>query len=133
MANSQKILKRFLRYVCIYQPINFNVGYLCSVYEVKCLCSRGLEWGILKPVKISWSNFKSQGLHIIRIKFWNASGSGSPPSLILALCNIGILLHKQATRIKHFCPECRKEKGVLCNASLPVYSSLPVYCRNKSR
>ena len=23
-----------------------------------------------------------------------------------SLWNIGILLHKQATRIKHFCPEC---------------------------
>ena len=67
-----------------------------GMYIVYALCSRGWEWGILKPVKISWSNFKSQGLHIIRIKFWNASGSGSPPSLIPALCNIGILLHKQA-------------------------------------
>ena len=52
------------------------------------------------------TKFKSQGLFTIRIKFWNASGSGFPPSLIPALWNIGILLHKQATRIKHFCPEC---------------------------
>ena len=52
------------------------------------------------------TKFKSQGLYTIRIKFWNASGSGSPPSLIPSLCNIGILLHKQATWIKHFCPEC---------------------------
>ena len=44
------------------------------------------------------TKFKSQGLHIIRIKYWNASGSGSPPSLIPALWNIGILLHKQAKR-----------------------------------
>ena len=29
-----------------------------------------------------------------------------PPSLIPALCNIDILLHKQATQTKHFCPEC---------------------------
>ena len=42
------------------------------------------------------TKFKSQGLHIIRIKYWYASGSGSPPSLIPALWNIGILLHKQA-------------------------------------
>ena len=28
------------------------------------------------------------------------------PSLIPALRNIGILLHEQATWIKHFCPEC---------------------------
>ena len=57
------------------------------------------------------TKFKSQGLHIKRIKCWNASGSGSPPSLIPALCNIGILLHKQATRIKHFCPLL---KGTTC-------------------
>ena len=42
--------------------------------------------------------FKSQGLYIIRIKYWNASGSGSAPSLIPAHWNIGILLHKQAKR-----------------------------------
>ena len=29
-----------------------------------------------------------------------------PPSLIPALWNIGILLHKQATLGKHFRPEC---------------------------
>ena len=44
------------------------------------------------------TKFKSQGLHIIRIKYWNASGSGSPPSLIPTLWNIGILLHKRAKR-----------------------------------
>ena len=35
----------------------------------------------MKPVK---------GLHIIRIKYWNASGSGFPPSLNPTLWNIGI-------------------------------------------
>ena len=44
------------------------------------------------------TKFKSQGLYIIRIKYWNASGSGSIPSLIPAHWNIGILLHKQAKR-----------------------------------
>ena len=29
-----------------------------------------------------------------------------PPSLIPTLWNIGILLYKQATLSKHFCPEC---------------------------
>ena len=52
------------------------------------------------------TKFESQGLHIIRIKYWNASGSGFPPCLIPALWNIGILLHKQATLGKHFRPEC---------------------------
>ena len=44
------------------------------------------------------TKFKSQALHIIIIKYLNASGSGSPPSLIPTLWNIGILLHKQAKR-----------------------------------
>ena len=44
------------------------------------------------------TKFKSQGLHIIQIKYWNVSGSGSAPSLIPTLWNIGILLHKQAKR-----------------------------------
>ena len=40
------------------------------------------------------TKFKSQGPYIIKIKYWNASGSGFPPSLIPALLNIGILHHK---------------------------------------
>ena len=44
------------------------------------------------------TKFKSQGLHSIRIKYWNASGSGSTSSFIPAHWNIGILLHKQAKR-----------------------------------
>ena len=35
-------------------------------------------------------------------KYLNAGGSGNPPSLIPALWNIDILLHKQATRTKYF-------------------------------
>ena len=38
---------------------------------------------------------------IIRIKYWNASGSGFPPSLIPTLWNIGILHHRQAKPPKH--------------------------------
>ena len=66
------------------------------------------------------TKLKSQGLHITRIKYWNASGSGSPPFLIPALWNIGILFHKHATLGKPFCPECirqrvpRKNNGKLC-------------------
>ena len=47
------------------------------------------------------TKFKSQGLHITRIKYWKARGSGNPPSLIPTLWNIGILLHKKATHTKH--------------------------------
>ena len=47
------------------------------------------------------TKFKSQGLYFIRIKYWNASGSGFPPFLIPALQNIGILHHKKAKLPKH--------------------------------
>ena len=42
---------------------------------------------ILKPLKISWPNLNHKVfIIIIKIKYWNASGSGSPPSLIPAHC-----------------------------------------------
>ena len=52
------------------------------------------------------TKFKLQVLNVIRIKYENAGGSGNPPSLISALWNIGILLHKQATHAKYFDSEC---------------------------
>ena len=58
------------------------------------------------------TKFKSQALHIIRIKYWKASGSGNPPSLIPALWNIGISIHKQATLGKHFERECMLESYI---------------------
>ena len=60
------------------------------------------------------TKFDSQGLHIIRIKYWNASRSGPPPFLISALWNRGILLNEQATQNKHFCPECIKSAIPVC-------------------
>ena len=36
------------------------------------------------------TKFKSQALHIKKIKYWKASGSGNPPSLIFALWKIAI-------------------------------------------
>ena len=42
------------------------------------------------------TKFKSQGLYIIKIKYWNASGSESPPYCIPTLWIIGILHYKQA-------------------------------------
>ena len=47
------------------------------------------------------TKFESQGLHIIRVKYWYASGSCFPPSLIPILQNIGILHHKKAKLPKH--------------------------------
>ena len=51
------------------------------------------------------TKFKSQALHIVRIKYWKASGNGNPPSFL----PIGILLHKQATHTKHSWGECIHE------------------------
>ena len=45
----------------------------------------------LKQVNISCTKFKSQALHTTRIKYFKASGSGSPPSRIPALRKIAIL------------------------------------------
>ena len=44
---------------------------------------------------------KSQCLYIIKIKYCNASGSGSPPWLIHTLRKLGILQYKQAKLAKH--------------------------------
>jgi hypothetical protein len=44
------------------------------------------------------TKFKSQALHVKRIKYRIAGGSENPPFLFPTLWNIGILLHKQATR-----------------------------------
>ena len=95
--------------------------YLCwlqnaKTLKLKCLFfSHFMEWNWRPLISKSshfaasedtMTKFKSQGLHIIRIKYWNACGSGSPPSFIPTLWNIGILLHKKATLGKHFRPEC---------------------------
>ena len=45
---------------------------------------------LLKPAKISWPNLNHKLYDIIRIKYWKASGSGKPPSLIPALRKIAI-------------------------------------------
>ena len=75
---------------------DFKVGMpvFQSFYEMKLKTSK---------FKDTMTKFKSQGLYIIRMKYWNASGSGSgfPPSLIPALWNIGILHHKKAKLRKH--------------------------------
>ena len=65
-------------------------------HDVKCICSGGQEWGREEShCENIFTKFKSQGLYAIKIKYWNASGSGFPPSLIPALRNIGILHHKK--------------------------------------
>jgi hypothetical protein len=52
------------------------------------------------------TKFESQALHVIRIQYLKAGGSDNPSFLIPAHWNIGILLHQEATRAKHFVGEC---------------------------
>ena len=48
-------------------------------------------------MKITLSNLNYKAFtYTIKIKYWNASGSGFPPSLIPTLRNIGILHRKKA-------------------------------------
>ena len=63
------------------------------------------------------TKFKSHGLYTIKIKYWNASGCGFPPSLIPALQNIGILHHKKA------------ELRILLQQSVFIWESKPRYIR----
>ena len=65
------------------------------LYVVKLKTSKFKVWHFVASEDII-TKFKSQGLYTIKIKYWNASGSGFPPSLIPALWNIGILHHKKA-------------------------------------
>ena len=64
-------------------------------YEMKLKTSKSWHFEASEDII---TKFKSQALHVIRIKYWKAGGNGNPPSLIPALWNIGILLHKQAKR-----------------------------------
>ena len=50
------------------------------------------------------TKFKWKALHILRIKYCKASGSGNPPPFIPSLWNI--LPPKQTTRAKQFGLEC---------------------------
>jgi hypothetical protein len=82
-------------------------------YEMKLKTSK--SWHFEASADIM-AKFKSKALHIIRIEYCNAGWSGNSPSLIPTLWNIGILLHKQATRTKHFDPVCTRkavDKNVL--------------------
>ena len=55
-----------------------------------------LKTSKFKVLAFCCTKLKSQGLYIIKIKYWNASGSGSPPYCIPTLWIIGILHYKQA-------------------------------------
>ena len=78
--------------------INNRIYFLSNMY-MHYVPEGGNE--AFEASEVSWPNFKSQGLRIIRTKFWNASGSGSPPCLIPILWIIGILLHKLHKDMQH--------------------------------
>ena len=76
----------------------------------------GFQFHYIKWLKNGHSNFKVLAFwsqwryhdqiqitrsHIIRIKYWNAGGSGFPPSLNPTLWSISILHYKQAKLRKH--------------------------------
>ena len=78
------------------------------------------------------TKFKSKALHIIRIKYLKASGSGNTPPLIPVLWNISILLHKQATHGKHFGPECKQKVGISVVKSYNVKEVLGLCLQSKT-
>ena len=68
----------------------------------------------MKPlIKNIMTKFKSQSFHIIRVKYWNAMGSGSPPFIISAHWNIDILHYKKAKLLKdmqyNICSESKEK------------------------
>ena len=106
MREGRKPLPLAFQYLIlkIWRPCDLNLAMISSL-ALKCqhFKLRGLQFHFIKWLKNEHPkfkdlSFKSQGLHIIRIKYWNATGSGSPPSLNPSLWNIGILLHKQPKR-----------------------------------
>ena len=78
----------------------------CQDFKPADFKLRFLQFHFIKQLKNGHSNFedfedittkfKSQALHVIRIKYWKAGGSDNPPSFNPTLLNIGILLHKHA-------------------------------------
>ena len=95
-------------------------------FKLKCLFfSHFMKWMWRPLISKSWhfaanedmmTKFNSQGLHIIRIKFWNACWSGSPPSLIPTLWN---------TLGKHFRPECISFPLIFCRQTLAFGQTHP--------
>ena len=99
----------------IWRPCDLNLVMISSLaskfQHLGCpFFSHFMIWNWRPLISKSWhfaasddimTKSKSQGLHIIRIKYWNASRSGSPPSLISAYWNIGISFHKMAKLWKY--------------------------------
>ena len=77
------------------QDFKVEMPFFQPLYVMKLKTSNLKCWHFAASEDVI-TKFKSQGLYTINIKYWNASGSGFPPSLIPALQNIGILHHKKA-------------------------------------
>ena len=77
--------------------------YYDQIWITSTSCHRNQN---IWPNFLVWSPPWLYASSVKRIKYWKAAGWGKLPSLIPALWNIGILLHKQATRAKHFVGKC---------------------------
>ena len=71
-----------------WQVLTVGMPVFQPLYEVKLKASK---FKVLAFWSQIMTKFKSQALHIIKIKYWKASGSGNPPSLIPALQKSAIL------------------------------------------
>ena len=99
-----------------WQGLKFRMSVFQLFYEMKLKTSLFLKFWHFKASRDIITKFKSKALYVIRIKYQKASVSGNPPSLIL--------LHKQATRTKHFDDQC-----IACGHGADSFSSCS--CRNK--
>ena len=77
------------------QDFKVEMPFFQPLYVMKLKC-----WHFIAS-EDAITKFKSQGPYTIKINYWNASGSGFPPSLIPVLRNIGILHYKKAKLRKH--------------------------------
>ena len=77
------------------QDFKVEMSFFQPLYVMKLNTSNFKVWHFVASEDII-TEFKSQVLYTIKIKYWNAVGSGFPPSLIPALQNIGISHHKKA-------------------------------------
>ena len=81
-----------------------SLAIKCQHFKLRGLLQKGIStlksWHFEASEDII-TKFKSQGLYTIKIKYWNASGSSFPPSLIPALQYIGMLHYKKAKLRKH--------------------------------
>ena len=74
------------------------------------------------------TKFKSQALHIIKIKYWKASGSGNPPCLIPALRKIDILGLNNEILYTFLHTTVLRYVSTTFSSSVPCYASKYLDC-----